>query len=126
MSASSVLGFHSPYTTLSEGTFDSSDLQMSYNEAVDSVGRRLLRYARHVDRNRINPLIKPGINEMMLAKDFYYIDTVRKAVEWEISVDAPEIKPRSIADHRNTCMNAIAAITDSRVADCSSPWVFRN
>jgi uncharacterized protein YecT (DUF1311 family) len=96
-------------------------LQISYNEAVDSVGRRLLRLARHFDRNWSNPLIKPGlVNEMMLAQSFYYIDTVGKAVEWQISVDAPEIKPKTISDHRNICTNAVAAVIDSSVAE----WIF--
>jgi ATP-dependent protease ClpP protease subunit len=127
MHATARLGFHAPEPKLVAGTFDIDDLQNAYAKAVEGVGIELLALARRRDRAWDNQLIKSAlINEMMIvhgAANFYFIDTVRKATEFQIDIDGTnKYRGFSIDDSRNACENAIAIGTDSVLAD----WFFQN
>lgn len=127
MHVSSRLGFHAPAPMLATGaSFDGDDLQASYAAAIEAVGRKLLTLARQRGRRWYNPLIKPSlINEMLIArgKDFFHIDTVRKAAEFEITLDgAPHYDSFLIDDAKSACENGIAQVSDSALAD----WFFQN
>jgi uncharacterized protein len=127
MHVSSRLGFHAPELQLVPGKYDIDDLQNAYAEAIAGVGKELLAIARHRDRNWGDQLIKSAlINEMMIvhgAQNFFYIDTVRRAAEYQIEIEgAASYKAFDIDDARNACENAIAIGAGSTLAD----WFFKN
>lgn len=122
MHVTSRLGFHAPIPELVAGkNFDGDDLQAAYAAAIEAVGRQLLSLARHRGRASSTTLMKPTLlNEMMIAhgKDFFYIDTIRKAAEFGIELDGvPELTSFQIDDAMDACENAIAYAADSSLAD---------
>jgi ATP-dependent protease ClpP protease subunit len=121
MHPTAILGFHAPDITIKGGNFDSADLEDAYSRALEQVGKALMSVARYRDESWSNPLIKPGlINEMMIrrGKNFFYIDTVGIAAEYEVELDDALGPPRmTAANHQNACLNAIAQVTDSSVAE---------
>lgn len=114
------LGFHAPTLVATGGTFDSSDLESAYDTALEQLGQTLMAIARYQDESWANPLIKPSlINEMMLrhGANFYFIDTIGKAAEFEIDLDlGGKIIRASQAGLLNACRNTIANINSGDVA----------
>jgi hypothetical protein len=115
-----TLGFHAPTITITGGTFDSADVQAAYADAIESVGGKLLAVARYRDLGWDSPMIKSDlVNEMMRkqAQNFYYIDTVRRAVENDIDVVGAD-GPADLYQHvKDACGNATAKFYSSSVAD---------
>ena len=126
MHSTSKIGFHAPSIVVAGGEFDADDLDAAYSAAVDGVGKRLLGIAKLRGRTWANPLIKGElVNEMMKRRgsDFYYIDTVRKAIEFEISVaDATGPSKLSKASMKSGCENVAAYYAGSAMGD----WLFTN
>jgi hypothetical protein len=114
-----TLGFHAPTIAIGGGKFDGADLQAAYAAAIESVGGKLLAVARYRDLGWNSPMIKSDlVNEMMLKQgnNFYYIDTVGRAVENDIDVVGAE-GPADLYQHvKDACANAIAKLYSSSVA----------
>jgi ATP-dependent protease ClpP protease subunit len=114
-----TLGFHAPTIALAGGKFDGADIQAAYAAAIESIGGKLLAVARTRDIEWDTPMIKSDlVNEMMLkqGKNFYYIDTVGRAVENDIDVIGAE-GPADLYQHvKDACANAIAKLYSSSVA----------
>ncbi len=129
MHPTAILGFHAPSVSAAgAGNFDAADLDSAYSHAVEQIGKDLMATARYRDEAWTNPTIKPGlINEMMMrnGSNFYFIDTVGKAAEFEIELfDALGPGKKSSAHMANACANAISSIADETVAaDARSFWL---
>lgn len=130
MHPTATLGFHAP--TISPagggGNFDAADLSSAYSRAVEQIGSKLLAVAKFREESRENPQMKPGlINEMMFksGNNFFYIDTIGKAAEFEIDLlDVPGPRKIDAASRINACSNAISAIVDSYIAaDARQYWL---
>lgn len=112
------LGFHAP----SIGVAGTADANQPYDEAVDAVGGDLLALARFRGRMWSGPLIKSDlINEMMLRRgtNYYFIDTVRKAAEFEIDLVGAKSPAITAASVKAGCANALALNTSSALANAT-------
>lgn len=116
MHPSARLGFHAPTLEIR----GQADVTEPFNEAVDAIGGDLLSIARFRGRQWTNTLIKSElVNEMMLrrGRNYFFIDTVRKAAEFEIDLfdaNGPPVLDRGVQD---VCANVLAIKTSSAVAD---------
>jgi hypothetical protein len=121
MHPTAILGFHAPATSAMGGKFDSEDLQSAYSLAVDQVGKKLMDIARFRDESWNNPVMKPGLVTAMMshsAGNFFFIDTVGKAAEFEIELDeAGGPKLLDTGSRLSACQNTTANVKDSSIAD---------
>ena len=118
MHVTARLGFHAPFI----GVAGMADANQPYDEAVDAVGGDLLALARFRGRKWLAPLIKSDlINEMMMRRgaNYFYIDTVRKAAEFEIDIDGVMLPAVTAANIKVGCSNALALHTSSALADAT-------
>ncbi len=120
MHPTAKLGFHAPTLDVGGGTSSVEEMNEAYDEAVEGIGSKLLAIARFRGRIWNNPLIRSDlVNEMMLRRgtNFYFIDTVRKAVMNEIELDdagGPSINDDAVKD---ACANFLALHSSSQLAD---------
>jgi ATP-dependent protease ClpP protease subunit len=120
MHATAKLGFHAPTLEIGGDASTPEQMREAYDAAVEGIGSKLLALARFRGRRWHGPLIRSDlINEMMLrrGRNFFYIDTVRKALENDIELfgaEGPEIDAQSILDG---CANFLALHTSSKNAD---------
>ena len=121
MHPSATLGFHAPTITAGGGNFDAADLEAAYSRAIEQIGKKLLATARYQDQSWTSPLIKATlVNEMMMTRgsNYFYIDTVGKAAEFEIELDRAIGPPKaSVSFMRNACRNATLTAYDTTVSD---------
>ena len=127
MHPTAVLGFHAPSMSAGGGNFDAADLEAAYSRGVEQVGKKLLAVARYRDAAWTNPRIKPSlVNEMMVSRgsNFFYIDTVGKAAEFEIDLDGA-IGPSAATQPnlRNACRNAATSVADADVGEQAGEWL---
>jgi Lysozyme inhibitor LprI len=122
------LGFHAPQPRIPAGaTIDADDVVSAYAAAIEGVGQKLLKLSRIRGRSWDDQLFKPSLlNEMMMVqgpRNYYYIDTTRKAFEYEIRLEG--VAPYAgfdIDDARSACENAIARGGGAVLAN----WFFQN
>ena len=121
MHPSATLGFHAPTITAGGGNFDAADLEAAYSRAIEQIGKKLLATARYQDQSWTSPLIKATlVNEMMMTRgnNYFHIDTVGKAAEFEIELDGAIGPPEaSVAFMKNACRNATLTAYDTSVGE---------
>jgi len=129
MHPTATLGFHAPtIAARGGGGFDASDIDRAYSSAIEQIGKKLLKLGRYRDESWSNPLIKPSlVNEMMMRRgdNYFYIDTVGKAAEFEIEILYAG-GPSRVASQEliSACQNAISMYVDSEVsADALEYWL---
>lgn len=118
MHPTAILGFQAP--SLASSGADGESGEKAYAAAVHDI-EKFLKVASFRSYAWLNPLIKMALAQEMMAREgreYYFIDTVRKAAEFEIELEnatGPDEVGEFEAKHG--CENAVATVANSDVAD---------
>ena len=104
-----TLGFHSPYIVPADRPYSKQELAQAFDFAVVNIARFVDLSARYDDSDTEETSLVPRyiiVNALRTSPaDFFYIDTVEKALRAGISLEGALEPPFDAASARNRCEN---------------------
>ena len=114
-----VLGFHAPYLSVAKQNYTKDDIEAAYAFANLSIAK-FLGLANRRGQFSAEPLFSSSLLQETLQKspsEFYLIDTVAKAVRWNISIDGVALAPKATGlSYIYACENFMSAAKDEFVS----------